>query len=93
MKNPPDPDSELHMQAMMLYQSIQIAALEEMVAKIGDVVIQFGPDSKSKSALEALYRHREVNIRNILRHRADIDPSRASRLVEMLLKMNKGEQP
>ena len=77
----------------MLYHSIQIAALEEMVTKIGNAVFQFGPSSKSKSVSEVLQHNREENIRNILRHRADVDPARASRLLDMLLKMNRGEQP
>ena len=93
MNSNPNPDSELHMEAMILYHSIRIGALEDLLSKIGDTVLKFGPNNKSKNASEYLRNHRELNIRNILRHRADVDPTRASRLLEMLEKMNRGEQP
>jgi hypothetical protein len=85
-----NPDAELRMEAMILYHSIQLSALEDLMTKVGDVVLR---TSKSKNTAEYLRNHRELNIRNIPRHLADTDPTRASRLLEMLEKMNRGEQP
>lgn len=78
------------MEAIILYHSIQIGALEEMVAKIGDVVFRAPSGKKMEQILREL---RQKNIQNILRHQADDDPARASRIRDMLDKMNRGEQP
>jgi hypothetical protein len=83
-------EGELQTEALALYHSIQLAALEEMVAKIGDVVFRAPSGKKMTDILREL---RAKNIRNILRHQADADPARASRLLEMLEKMNRGEAP
>src|SRR6266487_2581311 len=87
MNQDPHPDSELHSEAMLLYHSIQIAALEETLTKLGQAM---RASIGGKTLDEFLFQQRELNIRNILRHRADIDPTRASRLLDMLLKMNRG---
>lgn len=89
--NPHNSEKELADEAMLLYNAISIRALQEIVTKVADAVLRFqGP--KSKSAAEALWHQRDVNIRNLARWTSDLDPARASKLQEMLLKMN-GEKP
>jgi hypothetical protein len=83
-------DSGLQTEALALYHSIQLAALEEMVSKIGDVVFRAPSGKKMTDILREL---RAKNIRNIPRHLADTDPTRASKLLAILEAMNRGEAP
>ncbi len=86
----PNPDSDLQTEAMLLWHSISLQALEELVTKLADEAFRF-QGSKSKSAADFLHSQRDANIRNILRHLSDQTPARASKLQEMLLKMNGGQ--
>ena len=89
MQNPNQ--KELADEALLLWNTISIAALQEVVSKVADTVFHFeGP--KSTSAAQVLWQKRDANIRNISRYRADLAPSRASQIQEMLLRMN-GEKP
>lgn len=89
MSTPENPDSELSDQALLLWNAISIQALQDLVTKVADTVLHF-EESKSKSAGDYLRRRRDANIRNLARFWADLDPAKASRLQEMLLKMNGG---
>ncbi len=85
--NPTPEEKEINLEAKLLYQSIQLAALEEMVSKIGDIVFR-APSGKKMA--DILYDSRAKNIQNIPRYLADEDPARASKIRAILDKMLSG---
>lgn len=85
MNTPPNPDSQLLLEAKILFHDIQIAALQEILAKIGDVVLHSKSGKKTPEILREL---RARNIQNIPRYLADTDPTKASQLLVILKQMN-----
>jgi hypothetical protein len=90
MKSPTNPDREIRADAIQIFQSIQIAALREIVSKI---VESMQATIAGKTADQFLRQQCEINIRNVLRHQADIDPNRAEKLLKLLLEMNGSAKP